>query len=370
MMTGSFLFLNLIPQFNKFISTTLTKRVSLELSFMKRILVTGGTSFITQHIIKQLLTDTTHEITTTIRAHSNRTNILKTWLTMYPKRLIIVQNDLDNVESLKPIVNGKFAVIHVASPFVMSNTTSREEMVNPALGMTKTVLHACQATSVQKVIFTSSSVTMSQIICKDPIDENMFNSANKLSPYEASKVESEKYIWEFVKENNPSFKVVSIHPSAVIGPGFSEHVVSSSVKSFVIDILNGKSLPFKTQLDILMVDVRDVAKAHILAIEKGEGRYLCCAESVPISEIVTTGTSLYNLPNAPFVHVPSILVQGLALFMDENTSSFLKGHVGRGHYKFDNSKIQQDLGLKFMDIKTSLKETIVWCHESKLLLNK
>eukprot|EP00835_Amoeboradix_gromovi_P003931 NODE_280_length_11906_cov_0.405268.p4 type:complete len:334 gc:universal NODE_280_length_11906_cov_0.405268:1831-2832(+) len=333
---------------------------------MKKVLVTGGSSFISQHIIRLLLDQNEYEVTATIRAHSNRTNILKTW--QNSTKLIIEKNNLDDLESLRSLVNGKFVVIHVASPFVM--TGNREEVVNPALNMTKTVLEACHSSSVTKVIFTSSSVTMSQIISKTPIDENMFSDTSNLTPYEASKVESEKYIWSYVKENNPTFKVVSLHPSAVIGPAFSEHVVSNSVKSFIIDVLNGHSFPFKTQLDILMVDVRDVAKAHILAITKGEGRYLCCAKSVPVGDIITAGKSLYNLPRAPTVHVPPLIVKGMAFFLDSNTSSFLKGHVGHGEYKFDNSKIRSELGLEFMEISESLKDTIRWCQESNLLLNK
>ena len=333
---------------------------------MKKVLVTGGSSFISQHIIKMLMDSTDHIVTTTIRSNSNRTAILNAWCATYPKRLNIEMNTLDSPVSLKEILTGKEVVIHVASPFLMTN--NKEEVVNPALQMTRSILEACFVVkTIQKVIFTSSSVTMSQIISKDPITEDMYTTASNLTPYEASKVESEKYIWKFVQENNPHFKVVSIHPSAVMGPSFSSDVVSASVKSFVIDVLNGNSLPFQTQLDILMVDVRDVARAHILAINSGEGRYLCCSQSVPISDIITMANEMYTLPNAPTIHVPSLLVHGLALFLDANTSSFLKGHVGKGQYKFNNSKIICDLGMTFMNMKDSLRETIVWCDENKLL---
>eukprot|EP00834_Sanchytrium_tribonematis_P008496 NODE_1017_length_2632_cov_0.457165.p2 type:complete len:336 gc:universal NODE_1017_length_2632_cov_0.457165:417-1424(+) len=334
---------------------------------MKTVLVTGGSSFISQHIIKLLLDTTAFNVVCTIRQESNRTQILKSWSVLFPSRLIIEKSELDQLESLKDILKNVDYVMHVASPFIM--TSNKDEVVTPALLMTKTVLEAClQSKKVAKVIFTSSSITMSQIISKEPIHEKMYSTSNSLSPYEASKVESEKFIWEFVQEHDPKFECVSIHPSAVVGPGFSPHVVSSSVKSFIIDVLNGKSLPFQTQLDILMVDVRDVALAHILAIEKGQGRYLCCAESVPLAKIVAIAKKLEDFPNAPTMYVPPIFVQGLSYFVEENTSKFLRGHVGKGEYKFDNSKIIKDFGLKFMDMEKSITETIEWCIESQLFI--
>ena len=122
------------------------------------------------------------------------------------------------------------------------------------------------------------------------------------------------------------------------------------------------------------VDVRDVAHAHILAMEneKAKGRYLCTSETLGMSKVVSilreAGYSNYKLPKMKMTGmVGNAMVKILVSTQPKGVRTFIRTHVGRG-VEYDNSKIRQELGISFRSVKNSIfeaiKDLLRWKHIS------
>lgn len=85
---------------------------------------------------------------------------------------------------------------------------------------------------------------------------------------------AEKAAWEWA-EKNPSISLVVINPFLIIGPSMVKSVNESN--NLMKSIAEGSALPGVLDLSFTMVDVRDVSKAHLLAMEteSASGRYIC-----------------------------------------------------------------------------------------------
>jgi len=122
------------------------------------------------------------------------------------------------------------------------------------------------------------------------------------------------------------------------------------------------------------VDVRDVARSHILAMttEKAEGRYLCCNVTVPMQTVVDFLKEKFpnykgTLPSTKLNNKAGDLIVKMSSYLqDKGTGSYLRTNVGRT-FKFDNSKIKKDLGLDFIPVEKSILDTVTYLIEQKHL---
>jgi len=121
-----------------------------------------------------------------------------------------------------------------------------------------------------------------------------------------------------------------------------------------------------------MVDVRDVALAHLRAAETpaAAGRYLCAGDTITMREVVGLLRGL-NVPGGRLPSlgldnpVGSLLVRLLSYTQPQGVGSYLRSHIGRAP-RYDTAKIQRDLGLSFRDIHGSIIDTVAdmtrWGH--------
>jgi nucleoside-diphosphate-sugar epimerase len=82
------------------------------------------------------------------------------------------------------------------------------------------------------------------------------------------------------KEAGGRWKLCSINPGAIWGPPLSSRLDGESINQ-CLDLMSGVMWPFVANIAMGMVDVRDVARAHIAAMENpgASGRYLINARS-------------------------------------------------------------------------------------------
>jgi dihydroflavonol-4-reductase len=111
------------------------------------------------------------------------------------------------------------------------------------------------------------------------------------------------------------------------------------------------------------VDVRDVAEAHVRAAEHPDasGRYICSNELVTLDRTVTVlknnGFGDDKLPKMSLrSSFGSAIVRQLARFQPPGSRSFIETNLGRT-LTLDTSKIQDELGMEFRDMDTSIVET-------------
>lgn len=329
------------------------------------ICVTGASGFIASYIIRELLS-VGYTVRGTVRGLKEGNKY--EYLTSFPgaaDRLSLVQADLLTEGSYDGATAGCEYVLHTASPWFLDAKDPQQDLVDPALKGTLNVLQACaKAGSVKKVVLTSSvAAVFDEPISGHVYTEKDWNETSSLTrnPYYYSKTLAERSAWDFVEKEKPAFELVVVNPGVVIGPSLVPSLNTSN--RILRDLLSG-AYPMIMSLSFGFVDVRDVAHAHILAMEneKAKGRYLCTGETLNLAELVNilreAGYGNYKLPKRNMTGtVGNALVKILVSTRPKGTRTFIRTHVGRG-FEYDSSKIRQDLGMMFRPVKESIVEAV------------
>lgn len=237
---------------------------------MQTVLVTGATGFIASHLILNLL-DKGYHVRGTARSAA-RSKRLNEVLSDYSGREIdipIVEADLASDAGWKDAVNGVDYVQHVASPFPAGKPRSHDELIIPARDGALRVLKAAKAEGVKRVVMTSSMAAIAYGWGdKRPslLTEEHWSNPDNLkdnTAYTRSKTTAEKAAWDYVNGEGKGLELAVINPVAVLGPAMSEDVSSSL--QLISQPLEGK-LPAFPKLSFGVIDVRDVAEAHVRAM--------------------------------------------------------------------------------------------------------
>ncbi|MDX1452834.1 MAG: aldehyde reductase, partial [Oleiphilaceae bacterium] len=241
----------------------------------QKVCVTGASGFIAAHLVKQLL-EQGYEVTGTVRGQADDYPYL-TNLPGAQERLQLVQADLLKKGAFDAAVADCDVVMHTASPYVVNVKNPQKELVEPALQGTTNVLRSClKSASVKRVVLTSSMAA----ITDQPDSNKVFSEADwneksslQRNPYYYSKTLAEKAAWDFVDQHNTPFDLVVINPYMVIGPSLGPGLNESN--KVLRDMMSGV-YPTIMSVNWGFVDVRDVAKAHVLAMQTptASGRYL------------------------------------------------------------------------------------------------
>lgn len=330
------------------------------------VLVTGASGYIASWLVKYLL-EAGHTVHGTVRdpAKSSGLEHLQALSKAHPGRLKLFKADLLAKGSYDEAMQTCELVMHTASPFVISGLKDNyEELVRPALEGTRNVLEAAnRVISVRRVVLTSSVVS----VYGDNIDglqvpggiftEEHWNTTSTVDhqPYPYSKVVAEREAWD-IQGKQSRWDLVTINPGLVLGPSLTKASASTSLV-FIRQLANGTMYPGAPDLWMGVVDVRDVAMAHIKAgfTPAAKGRHLTNAANTTALEM---GRILrrkfggkYKFPRFT---APKLLVW-LVAPMAGLTRKFVALNVG---YKigFDNRKGIRELGLEYRPLEQTVCE--------------
>lgn len=336
------------------------------------VLVTGANGFIASHLVRDLLASG-YRVRGTVRSLGRNVEHLKA-LPGASERLELVEADLLAEGAFDTALDGITQVAHTASPYAIDVADPQKDLVDPAVKGTRSVLEAAaRAGSVKRVVLTSSMAAVTDEPDGDHVlTEADWNTKSSLTrnPYYLSKTLAEREGWSFVESQKPAFDLVVINPFLVIGPSMTSAVNTSN--QVFVDLLKGV-YPGIMNITWGMVDVRDVARAHQLALETpgASGRYLCAAETISMRDVVELlrekgygeGTKLpaRGLDCA----VGDLMVKASSYFQPKGVGSYLRTHIGRVP-RFDHGKIERELGLKFRPVADSVLATMedlkMWKH--------
>ncbi|KAL6279098.1 hypothetical protein ACE6H2_015979 [Prunus campanulata] len=265
-----------------------------------RYCVTGAGGFVASWVVKLLLSQdcTVHG---TVRDPSNDKYAHLKKLDKASENLTLFKADLLDYESLCAAILGCDGVFHVASPVPSTTVPNPEvEVVEPAVKGTLNVLKACLEAKVKRVVFVSSVVA----VIMNPrwsegqlLDETCWSDKEYCRKtenwYSLSKTLAEWEALEFARRNG--LDLVTICPTLILGPILQSTVNTSTL---VLIKLLKEGLENKVQM---IVDVRDVAQAVLLAYEKpeAEGRYMCTAHHMKARDLVEELRSVYPDYNYP-----------------------------------------------------------------------
>jgi len=333
---------------------------------MPLVLVTGATGFIAGWIVKLLLEDG-YRVRGTVRSLKNmeRLEHLIKMSEANDDRLELIETTLQSsAEKWAAATKDCEYVIHVASPFPVTQPKDEQELIAPAVAGTLSVLNACLVTpSVVRVIITSSIASVIGGWEKEKIGdrvwtEKYWGKRSNCLPYPKSKLLAEKAAWDCIK-NQPKgrkLELVTILPGLVIGPLLSR--TSGTSSRAVITRFMNSSLKGIPNLNIPLVDVRDVAQAHIRAITAPaakENRYICSSRSMWLSEIseLLRTEFLSKGYKITKTSIPNFLVWCFS-WWDSDIAAILP--VLGQEMIFSNDKIKTDLNLEFRSVENSIIE--------------
>ena len=329
------------------------------------VCVTGASGFVAAHIVRELL-ERGYRVRGTVRSLRRREKY--TFLTQLPgaaDRLQLVEADLLTPGSYDTAVAGCDVVLHTASPYVINVKDPQRDLVDPAVKGTLNVLVSAKAAGVRRVVLTSSMAAISD----EPIEGKVFSESDwneqsslARNPYYYSKTMAERAAWTFMKEQSPPFDLIVINPFMVIGPSLGPELNTSN--AIFRDILTGV-YPGILNLTWGLVDVRDVAKAHVLAMESdgAQGRYLVAGEALDMRQIVAIlrGAGYdagYKLPRLDLTsRFATFAVRLLSHTQPAGTGSYLRTHLGKV-MRYETSKVRRELGLTFRPARDSVLDAV------------
>jgi dihydroflavonol-4-reductase len=338
------------------------------------VCVTGASGFIASRLVLELL-ERGYRVRGTVRSVKKDKELAHLrGLPGAAERLELVEADLLTPGAYDAAVAGCEYVMHTASPYVLDVKDAQKDLVDPAVQGTRNVLSAAQkAGTVKRVVLTSSMAAITDEPESDHVlTEKDWNDKSTLdrNPYYLSKTLAEKEGWRFVEADKSRFDLVVINPFLVIGPSLSASINTSN--QMFIDMLAG-TYPGIMNLTWGFVDVRDVAEAHVRAMETpgANGRYICAGETISMRDMVALlgehgyGEG-YKLPKIGLdCSIGDFTVKLSSYLQPKGVGSYLRTHVGRVP-RYDTSKIQRELGMRFRPVKASILDTMAdldrWHH--------
>jgi len=292
-----------------------------------RVLVTGATGFIAQHCILQLL-EAGYDVRGTARG-GNRTAevsaILSPHLSDAARARLdgfeVVAADLTSDEGWASAVAGCRYVMHVASPLPRDAVKDENELIVPARDGTLRVLRAANDAGVERVVLTSSisAIIYGNDRSRTFTEEDWSNLAGeRIGAYDKSKTIAERAAWQYMEsvKATSSMQLAVINPGLVLGPLLSSDWGTSG--EMVKRILSHQ-VPAIPNINFATVDVRDVASAHVRAMEIPEAagqRFLCAEANHSMMEMAKILKARYNPQGfkVPTQRLPSIAVRAMAIF--------------------------------------------------------
>jgi dihydroflavonol-4-reductase len=319
-----------------------------------RAFVTGATGFIGANLVRLLLQEG-YEVRALVRPSSRLDNL-------QGLEVELVKGDLNDLDLWQQMV-GCQVLFHVAAHYSLWQA-DREQLYHHNVLGTRNVLAAARKASIERTVYTSSVAAIGVGATGEIVDETHQSPLEELvGHYKKSKYLAEQ---EAVQAVQVGQDVVIVNPTTPIGPWDIKPTPTGG--DIIVRFLR-RQMPFYLDTGLNFIDVRDVARGHLLALERGKvgDRYILGHQNLTLKELLDQLAQLTSL-KAPQSSVPAWLPFSVA-WIDERIlvplgkppSVPLDG-VRMAHQLmyYDASKAVRELGLPQSSIMTALKDAVDW----------
>lgn len=339
----------------------------------KLVCVTGASGYVGTHVVRELL-ERGYRVRGTVRDTSQEEKTAHLYRlaegSAYP--LELVSANLMDEGAFDEAFAGCDYICHVAASVRLTAKDPQREIVDVALEGTRNALRsAAKAGTVQRFVLTSSVAAVYNI---EPRPGYTYTERDwtedatlEESPYPLAKTQSEQAAWSFVRDESPSFDLVSINPAYVMGPMYTRGHLRSS-PALLRDIFTGK-FPMCPQFNFGIVDVRDVADAHVNALEipEASGRYLLYNEPMWVKDMALAMRKAFpKQKKIPRFNMPNFVMYGVAMFDKRINFSFLRRNLGQIN-AVDNRKSIAELGITYRPKEQSIVDSCQAMFDCDLL---
>lgn len=324
-------------------------------------LVTGGTGYLGGELIDALLA-AGKKVYSTVRNTAKSEQRLRLRWSDADEQLKVFQADLENDTGWADACAGCNAVAHVASPFPLAVPKDENELIVPAREGALRAVRFAHAANVKRFVLTSSAAA---IAYGHPVSKTQFSkddwtviSNSEVAAYAKSKTIAEQSAREWAVVNAPDIVFCSANPVAVFGP-IDNDDLSTSIE-MVQKILDG-SIPLAPNVGVGVVDIRDVVRAHVAALELPDdvvrdGRFPLQEKFMWLKDMAALlkRRTPELAKKAPTKSMPDFLVRLLAPFMAEMNT--LKSELGKVR-DVDGSHSAKTLGFEYIPAEQTLEDT-------------
>ncbi len=267
---------------------------------MATTLVTGGTGFIGSHVVKQLA-DRGDALRLLIRKGRDASHLDGIEFER-------ADGDVTDRDSVRAAMEGVERVFHVAGKTSM-RTSDRERVFEVNVGGTRNVMEEALRAGVIRAVHTSSAGAVGPAEPEGTADESQPFMAGRLGiAYINAKHDAEGVAMRVAAKGLP---VVVVNPTFVLGPDDPSGTSNRLVRRLLL-----RRIPAYIEGGLNIVDVRDVARGHLLADEVGhEGeRYLLAARNFTLQRLFADLSRIAGVPPPPLkLHGPALLASVEAL---------------------------------------------------------
>lgn len=277
--------------------------------------------------------------------------------------------DLRDPASLEKAMAGCEVVFHVAADYRLW-VRDPAEMYGSNVEGTRAILQAARKNGVRCVVYTSSVATMGFTGNGYPADEDSpVALADMIGHYKRSKFMGEQIALEAGRAEagkKDGMRVVTVNPTTPVG---EQDIKPTPTGRIVVDFLKRK-FPAYVETGLNLVDVRECARGHVAALEKGRSgeRYILGGENLSLKQILDKLGEISGLPS-PTVKLP-YFVAYLAGAVDQTISGRLMGRepratveqvrMGKKKMWASSSKAERELGWKTVSADDALCRAVEW----------
>ena len=317
--------------------------------------LTGATGFLGSHVAR-VLSEQGADLRLLVRPTSNLKNLegLKAETAI---------GDLRDPASLEKAMSDCDTVFHVAADYRLW-VTDPNEMYRSNVEGTRAILEAARKNGVKNVIYTSSVATIGFTQNGQLADEDSpVSLASMIGHYKRSKFMAEQLVLE---AGRSGMRVVTVNPTTPIG---EQDIKPTPTGRIVVDFLK-KKFPAYVETGLNLVDVRECARGHVKALEKGKSgeRYILGGENLTLKQILDKLSAITGLPS-PTVKLP-YFVAYLAAVVDESVNGRILGRepratietvrMGKKKMWASSDKAERELGWKIVSPDNALRRAVDW----------